>query len=41
MIHLFYGMGALIPYVATAYRLIGADIGSLLARERSPLTGRA
>jgi hypothetical protein len=31
MIHLFYGMGALIPYAATAYQLIGADIGSMLA----------
>jgi acetyl esterase/lipase len=31
MIHLFYGMGALIPYAATAYQLIGADICSLLA----------
>ena len=31
MIHLFYGMGRLIPYAATAYRLIGADIRSMLA----------
>jgi acetyl esterase len=31
MIHLFYGMGKLIPYVATAYRLIGADVRSMLA----------
>jgi acetyl esterase len=30
MIHLFYGMGALIPYVATAYQLIGNDIRSML-----------
>jgi hypothetical protein len=30
MIHLFYGMGALIPYAAEAYRQIGADIASLL-----------
>jgi acetyl esterase/lipase len=30
MIHLFYGMGALIPYAATAYQLIGADIRSML-----------
>ncbi len=30
MIHLFYGMGALIPYAATAYQLIGTDIRSLL-----------
>jgi acetyl esterase len=31
MIHLFYGMGRLIPYAATAYRLIGADIRAMLA----------
>jgi acetyl esterase len=31
MIHLFYGMGALIPYAATAYQLIGTDICSMLA----------
>jgi acetyl esterase len=30
MIHLFYGMGALIPYTARAYQLIGTDIRSLL-----------
>jgi acetyl esterase/lipase len=30
MIHLFYGMGALIPYAATAYELIGTDIRSML-----------
>jgi acetyl esterase/lipase len=30
MIHLFYGMGALIPYAATAYQLIGTDIRSML-----------
>jgi acetyl esterase len=30
MIHLFYGMGALIPYAAEAYRQIGADIAALL-----------
>ncbi len=30
MIHLFYGMGALIPYAATAYRVIGTDIRSML-----------
>jgi acetyl esterase len=30
MIHLFYGMGGVIPYAATAYREIGADIRSLL-----------
>jgi acetyl esterase len=31
MIHLFYGMGRLIPYAATAYRQIGADIRAMLA----------
>jgi acetyl esterase len=30
MIHLFYGMSAVIPYADTAFRLIGADIRSLL-----------
>ena len=30
MIHLFYGMGALIPYAATAYQLMGDDIRSML-----------
>jgi acetyl esterase len=31
MIHLFYGMGALIPYAAGAWGTIGADIRALLA----------
>jgi acetyl esterase/lipase len=30
MIHLFYGLGAVIPYVTEAYRLIGADLRTLL-----------
>jgi acetyl esterase len=30
MIHLFYGMGAVIPYADTAFKLMGADIRSLL-----------
>jgi acetyl esterase len=30
MIHLFYGMGGVIPYAATAYREAGTDIRSLL-----------
>ena len=30
MIHLFYGMGALIPYAATAYQLMGTDIRAML-----------
>jgi len=30
MIHLFYGMGALFPYAATAYRLMGEDLRALL-----------
>jgi acetyl esterase len=29
MIHLFYALGALIPYAATAYQLIGTDIRSM------------
>jgi len=31
MIHLFYGMGGVIPHAAAAYREIGADIRSLLS----------
>ncbi len=31
MIHLFYGMGGVLPYAATAYQAMGADIRSLLA----------
>jgi acetyl esterase/lipase len=31
MIHLFYGLGALIPYADRAFELMGADIRSLLA----------
>jgi len=30
MIHLFYGLGAVIPYAAEAYRLMGADIRAVL-----------
>jgi acetyl esterase len=30
MIHLFYGMGSLIPYAAAAYQMMGADIRSML-----------
>jgi len=30
MIHMFYGMGMLIPYVATAYSLIGVDVRAML-----------
>jgi acetyl esterase/lipase len=30
MIHLFYGMGLLIPYTAGAYQLMGADIRAML-----------
>lgn len=30
MVHLFYGLGALIPYAAKAYELLGADIRALL-----------
>jgi acetyl esterase/lipase len=32
MIHLFYGLGALIPYAETAFDLMGADVRALLAR---------
>jgi acetyl esterase len=32
MIHLFYGLGAIIPYADTAFDLMGADIRSLLAK---------
>lgn len=32
MIHLFYGLGALIPYADTAFGLMGADVRALLAR---------
>jgi len=31
MIHLFYGMGVMIPYAAEAYQLIGADIRAWLS----------
>lgn len=31
MIHLFYGLGAVIPYAAAGYKLIGADIRAMLA----------
>ena len=34
MIHLFYGLGALIPYADTAFDLMGADVRSLLARKQ-------
>jgi acetyl esterase/lipase len=32
MIHLFYGLGALIPYADRAFELMGADVRALLAR---------
>ena len=32
MIHLFYGLGAVIPYSDTAFQLIGSDVRALLAR---------
>ncbi len=35
MIHLFYGMGALIPYAATAYQQMGTDIRSMLGGNRA------
>lgn len=36
MIHLFYGLQALIPYAAAAYRLMGADIRALLESKEKP-----
>jgi acetyl esterase len=36
MIHLFYGLRALIPYAATAYRLIGEDIRAALESGERP-----
>ena len=32
MIHLFYGLGALVPAVAGAYQLIGSDVCGMIAR---------
>jgi len=32
MIHLFYGLGALIPYAGAAFGLMGADVRSLMAK---------
>ncbi|TLZ36045.1 MAG: alpha/beta hydrolase [Gammaproteobacteria bacterium] len=32
MIHLFYGLGALIPYAGTAFGLMGADVRSLMTK---------
>ncbi len=34
MIHLFYGLGAVVPYARTAYERIGAEIQAALAGER-------
>jgi acetyl esterase/lipase len=34
MIHLFYGLKAVIPYAATAFRLMGADISRTLPVRR-------
>jgi len=34
MIHLFYGMGALIPYAGAAFELMGADIRTLMDEPR-------
>lgn len=36
MIHLFYGMGALIPYAARGFELIGADARTVLTDTSSP-----
>ena len=32
MIHLVYGLGALIPYAGAAFGLMGADVRSLMAK---------
>jgi acetyl esterase/lipase len=32
MIHLFYGLGALIPYADSAFDLMGADVRALLTK---------
>src|SRR5205807_807674 len=37
MIHLFYGLGALIPYAGAAFRLMGADVRSLMAKPAKAL----
>jgi acetyl esterase/lipase len=39
MIHLFYGLGGLIPYAGTAFSQMGADIRSLLASTQ-PMGGK-
>ena len=31
MVHLFYGLGGVVPYARTALRAIGAEIGAALA----------
>jgi acetyl esterase/lipase len=36
MIHLFYGIGAVIPYAARAYEILGADIRALLQSDSRP-----
>jgi acetyl esterase len=40
MIHLFYGMGALIPYAGAAFELMGADIRSLMVEPGGGRTRR-
>ena len=37
MIHLFYGLGALIPYAGAAFGLMGADVRSLMAKPAKAL----
>lgn len=36
MIHLFYGLGRVIPYAAAAYQLMGADIRAMLESPQGP-----
>lgn len=39
MIHLFYGLGAVIPYARTAFEQIGGEIRAALAREPGKILG--
>ncbi len=41
MIHLFYGLGAVIPYARTAFEQIGGEIRAALAREPGKILGPA
>jgi acetyl esterase/lipase len=41
MIHLFYGLGAVIPYARTAFELIGGEIRAALARDPGRIVRQA